>query len=708
MWDGTPPRQARGNRGNRGGRGNDPAGAPPRRPGPGMTPPPPSPRGGPSGARWGSGPAGAADPANPYRPYGQMGASSRLPVPYRPGTPGTVAQLGARQGIAVGVQDPDDTPAHAHKHIGFAIFHDGNPGHLWRGSVASALGEAVLSAGVVMWLAGLTLSPQVVAFAVAALGLPFLLAGPLGARFENAADPGRTLKWIGRLRILLALALIAMHYHTILPAVYGLLFMLSLCGRLHDALRTAVARTCLAPGELEHVANDMHIGASLAAVIGPLLATAVYALLGERILLVSVAAATIFLLSLNSESFLDTLHPTRRAFLLATPESGAAQDEWEQSRVFGLDDDTADSQDAMPGHEGESSDPEEARELKLPAWYQQGPQTAWQALADIRAGLGLAGTSPASTVALWAVSALSLVGGGLAALEVFYLFDRFGLPSLYLGPLLACESAGLALGALLAGDIRSGGSSRWRMLVGIIGVGAALAALAGALSIPMALAAAFVLGAANAIAVQSARRALLQGFDGIEQRALAASEGWVSALCGIVGALAFTAFYAGVPGTPLSGWPISELFLGIGGGLALSAVIFTVLMTRKPKVAAAASAAADSASELAADDSGDADDMDGEESDYLPAPGRGDAWDESRAGWTGEYDAGQDDYAASYGYQRTGYGPAARAGDGYDEDYNDAQYDDADEYDDYGEPPSRRSPPPPPNRSSRRNPRPRW
>ena len=692
MWDGTPPRQARGTRGEeRGAR---------RYPGPGMTPPPPS-RGGPSGTRRAAGPRGD-DASNPYRPYGQAGASSRLPAPYRPGVPGAAAQPAAYPGSAVGVLDPDDAPEHAHKHIGFAIFHDGNPGHLWRGSVASALGEAVVSAGVVMWLAGLTLSPQVVALAVVAMGLPFLLAGPLGARFENAADPSRPLKWIGRLRILLTLALIAMHYHTILPVVYGLLFAISLFGRLHDALRTAAIRTCLAQGELEHVANDMHIGASLAAVVGPLLATACYVLLGERIQLVSVMAATIFLLSLNSDGFLDPLRPTRRDFLLATPGSAQSHDEWEQSRTFSLDEEIgADGKEALASDE-EELDSEEARELKLPVWYQQGPETAWQALADIRAGIGLAGTTPASTVALWAISALSLVGGGVAVLEVFYLYDRFGLPSLYLGALLACESAGLAFGALLAGEARSGGWKA-RLMMGIVGAGVALVVLAAAPLLLVALIAAFALGVANALAAQSARRALFDGFDGIEQRALAASESWIAALCGVVGALAFTAFYAGVPGSRLTPWPISELLLFTGGGLVLSAVVFVVLMRRKPK--SAVSIAVDLPAAGDADADGEVDDMDDEESDYLRSSDRDGEWGESRAGWTGEYAAERDDYAASADdYRRTGYRPAARgrAGNEYDDDEHDGDYD---EYDEYDEPPSRRGPPP--SRSSRRNPRPR-
>ncbi|MGH2515955.1 MAG: hypothetical protein ACRDHP_09905, partial [Ktedonobacterales bacterium] len=269
MRDGTPPRGPRGPRGS----GEDIPGRRYDR-----TPPPP-PRYPPS-----RGSAPSVRPDNPYRPFGES-ASSRLPVPYQRATLGTFNRLPA-SGQAYAADAAEDVEPHRRR-LGFAIFHDGNPGHLWRGSVASTLGEGTLGVGVLIWLAALTVSPLDVALGVLALGLPFVLAGPLAARFESSPEPGVPLRWLNRLRVLLALGFIAMHFHTILPVVYLLLFAVSLCGRLHDALRVAVVRTCLARGEPEHVANDLYIGSALAAVLGPLVATFCYILLGERILLIA-------------------------------------------------------------------------------------------------------------------------------------------------------------------------------------------------------------------------------------------------------------------------------------------------------------------------------------------------------------------------------------------------------------------------------------
>jgi hypothetical protein len=271
-----------------------------------------------------------------------------------------------------------------HHRLGISIFHDGNLGHLWRGEFFSRLGEAVLSVGVVMWLAGLYRSPLVIAAALLALGLPFILAGPLAAGLQNARRPDAVLKWLGRLRILLALSFVALHYRTDLRLVFAALFVVSLCGRLRDAARVSAVRVCLTPGEPEHVANDLHIGAAVAAVLGPLLATLLYVLLGERILAVSIGAVAFFALSANSETFLDALPERRRAFLLARPVVSHSDDEAEDD----WDDDEA------PGAAANGADlaSEGRREELLPAWYQQGPPHAAEALADIRAGLGLAGT----------------------------------------------------------------------------------------------------------------------------------------------------------------------------------------------------------------------------------------------------------------------------------------------------------------------------
>jgi hypothetical protein len=605
---------------------------------------------------------------DPYRPYGE-GTNTRVTAQRNLAATGnwTAASMASMTAV----------PAAPRHHLGIAIFHDGNPGHLWRGSVASNLAEAVLGVGAIMWLADFTQSPVAVALAVVALGLPFLLAGPMAARFENAKEPRTPLKWVGRLRLLFVLGLIAMHYHTILLAVYALLFVISYCGRLHDALRTAAIRTCLAPGEPEHVANDIAIGSALSAVLGPLLATLFYLLLGQRILLVGIGGAILCLISMNSENFLDALPEQKRAFLLATPETAHAD-----ATAAGLPD-VADDED--------EDDAEARRELGLPEWYQQGPKHAFQAMADLRAGLGLAGGATGTSVALWALGALAFVGGGLAALEVFYITGVVLLPAFYLGPLLAAEGGGLALGVLWASGATAKGSWRGIFLVGIVGSGVALLALASFPIMPVALAIAFVLGLMNALAVSGARYVLLAGFDGVERRAIASAEGWIGAFCGVLGALAFIPFLADPTGAPFplhlpvqtAAMPAGTLLSLTGIAVMASGIVFGMLLnTNKKRTAKARKKGAG-----ASTSKGRVPGATGEQSAYLPAADD-DGWGDTGMhtgmhGWneTGEHGWGDtgmhtgahgDPYAESrVGYDTTGYRSAADLDAYDDQDYDD-------------------------------------
>ncbi len=628
--------------------------------------------------------ASANDPYNPYQPY--------QPRQSYPGGGRTLASglsggmSSARARVPGGTFSEVALPA-AHHHLGVSIFHDGNIGHLWRGEFFSRLAEAVISAGVIMWLAALYRSPLVVAVAVFALAFPFVIAGPAAARFQSVKRPDLMLTWLGRIRIVLALGLVVMHYRTLLPIIFLLLFAISLLGRFSDALRVAAARACLAPGEPEHVVSDLHIGASVAAVLGPLLATLLYVLLGERILAVSIGAVAFFALSANSEMFLDALPERRRAFMLAVPDT--------------LDDEEEDETETL-----KRPSPEERREHGLPAWYQQGPSRGREGWADLRAGLGLAGTGGGSTAAIWALGALALIGGGLASLEVFYVLYRLQLPEFYLGPLLAAEGGGLALGALLAG----GFARSWRIALfgGMALAGVAMLGLAWFPLLPGPLLWMFVLGIANAVAASGASRVLTTGFSGVEQRALGAAEAWVTALGAAIGSLALALFYEEafvLPGgktfkLPFHTYPIEKLIELMGGALIAGAVIFAVLSfvlgkQRAPKASEAASLSPTRA-RLAAFQA---------DKVQIGAAAAWDHPDEDEGGWgEAEDDAPDDRYAASGayddGYDNTGYDNTGYDNTGYGPARRDRYVPDEDDYDD----------PPRGSRggSSSRNPRPRW
>jgi hypothetical protein len=556
----------------------------------------------------------------------------------------------------------------APRHHLFSFFHDGNAGHLWRGEVVSLLGESLFGVGAIMWLMYLVGTPSAIVVAALAMSVPYLLAGPLAVPLQNSKDPGGALRWIGRIRAVLALGLVPMHYHTILPIVYLLLFGVSLCGRLRAGGRIAATHVCLAAGELEHVSDDLHVGSAIATVVGPLLALVLFVGLGERILLVSAVAFVLFLINANSDGFLDPLPPTRRAFLLARPEAA---------------DYAAHADDHGPEEDEEAADPERLREERLPEWYQQGPQRLGQWRREVRDGLALAGASTGGAIALCALGLLALVGGGLSVLEVFYLTDMLQQPAFYLAPLVAAEAGGAALGLALVGAAGRR-SARPLTIAGMVIAGVMLAGLAIQSRLPVVFGIAFGLGVATAAAITGARLMLSAGASGRERLALATGEEFVTTLCCVLGAPLFGVFYVGSalahPLAPLAryfpGWPIADLLLGTGAGLMVAAVLGGVLAVRPLRSSRKGGRSRRGGLQRgrvpAVEDEdggwGDGDSREWESAGYPSAEWRSAGYD---AGYTGEYDASRELGSM------TGYGPAT----GYESTYGPA----TSEYEDYGD-----------------------
>ncbi|MDE3231260.1 MAG: hypothetical protein KGO05_15380, partial [Chloroflexota bacterium] len=385
------------------------------------------------------------------------------------------------------------------------------------------------------------------------------------------------------------LGIVGMHFLTIYPLLYVLLFVIGMSGRLRQSLRVAASRACLAPGELELVTNDLYVGSAVAAVVGPLLGAVLFLALGDRIILVAVAAALLFLLAGNSDGMLDALPEAQRGFLQATPATVAPDNATRDELLAAARDEQDTSADDVDDDDAPLT-PEQA-ELALPEWYQQGPQTPVQAAADIRVGLALAGGRRSSATALLALLALALAGGGLAALEVFYLVDHLNLPPLYLGVVVALEAGGLTLGALLASLPGFHALGPRLTLIGMALTGAALAVFGAAPNPIIAYAAALGMGVANALAITGAHAALRAGRDGAERRAMSASESFLTALASLFGALLFTLAYTApsrlhVGSLTLAAEPVSLLFTIAGAGLTLGAVILSItpgLREKKPR-----------------------------------------------------------------------------------------------------------------------------
>lgn len=318
-----------------------------------------------------------------------------------------------------------------------------------------------------------------------------------------------------------------------------------------------------------------------------------------------------------------------------------------------------------------------------------------QEWADIGAGFGLAGGQRASFLGLLAVVAVALVAGGLSVVEVLYVTGDMGLASFYLGPLLAAEGAGVAVGAFLAEDALRKVHPRALTILGLAGSGCGVGLLAVMPLLPQAFVAALVLGCANALALSGARRLVRGSFVGAERRALSAAESLATALAGIVGALTF-AYAAGgksalaLPGhstAASSGLPLGEVLLGMGACLIAAAVLVLVagvLPGRRARTAAPHDAASTNF---------DGDDLT-PSSAYLPAVDD-DEWEAAPRSSRGRGGYRDDEYSSehdAYGDDEEGdsaYGPASSRYSGRFDAYDSAEYEQPDD-DEYNDPPSRR------------------
>lgn len=427
----------------------------------------------------------------------------------------------------------------------------------------------------------------------------------------------------------------------------------------------------------------------------------------EHIILVAIGALICYLLSSNSESFPDALPPERRAFLHAQPILPSASERELRHQADDMDDDEAHATGGVRIPDDDLADPALRRERDLPVWYVQGPQSIGQGIRDIRDGLGVVSTTPGGTLALGAIALCAFVGGGLATILLPFLVYGLSLSLFELGPVLAAEGAGIALGATLFGGRSERSRPAVRLTLGLALAGAGLVLLVLLRSAPVLYAGALVYGLGGAVAVLGARLILYTRRNGPEQRAVAASEDFITALAAVLGALTFPVFTFGTLFVPQAakfarffpGWPLADGVLGAGAALGIAGVAVFLLLSRKPdakktnaaektekapqyttgRVAAMPSGALGSR----LDDFGMDDDEGGDDFADSRSLSAGASWRDESRGW--ERPSGR---RGLRDYDETGddstYGPATGYGTGYGTGYQ-PRYGGYDDEDDQGD-----------------------
>jgi MFS family permease len=283
-------------------------------------------------------------------------------------------------------------------------------GLLWLGQTISVIGDFVFDTTLVVWIAtslarGQSWAPLAVSGVLLATSAPALLVGPVAGVFVDRWNKRRTMLAMDALRVVLVLVLLPATGLIPLPgvdgaqislgwklgAVYAVVFLLNACGRFFRPASLTLVGDLVPQAQQARAMGMLRTSESLAILIGPALATPLL-----------VAFGPYWALAINALSFLVSF-----VTILAI----AAPREATQPHVAGRG--------------------SFAREFF--------------------AGVGYFFRSPVLRALGIGAFIVMLGGGGLNALDVFFVTDNLHTqPALY-GLLAAAQGIGMLLGAILAG-----------------------------------------------------------------------------------------------------------------------------------------------------------------------------------------------------------------------------------------------------------------
>src|SRR5262245_42725730 len=285
-----------------------------------------------------------------------------------------------------------------------------NFGLLWLGQTISVIGDFVFETTLVVWIAtslakDQSWAPLAVSGGLLAASVPVLLVGPIAGVFVDRWNKRRTMLAVDAMRVVLVLALLPATGLIPLPglantqlslgwklgAVYAVVFLLTACGRFFRPASFALIGDLVPEAQQARAMGMLQTSASLAILIGPALATPLL-----------VAFGPYWALGINAASFLVSFVTI---LAIAAPR--------EETRA-----------DAA----GRSSF---AREF-------------FAGIGDFFHSRVLRALGIGAFIVM-------LGGGGLNALDVFFVTDNLHTtPALY-GLLATAQGLGMLLGAVLAG-----------------------------------------------------------------------------------------------------------------------------------------------------------------------------------------------------------------------------------------------------------------
>jgi MFS family permease len=167
---------------------------------------------------------------------------------------------------------------------------------LWAGGTVSGLGDIVFATTLALWIVadlahGRTWAPLAVSGALLAAALPDVLVGPLAGVFVDRWDRRQTMLIMDALRAALVASLLLPTGIVALPGVhppaalalgsiYAAVFLAGVCGQFFGPSRMAAIGALVAERERPRASSLTQASSSLATIVGPPIAAALYFALG--------------------------------------------------------------------------------------------------------------------------------------------------------------------------------------------------------------------------------------------------------------------------------------------------------------------------------------------------------------------------------------------------------------------------------------------
>jgi MFS family permease len=429
---------------------------------------------------------------------------------------------------------------------------------LWLKHCMTALGDALFSTTLIIWLATQTGSALYVALALFALGLPYALCGP----FADAATERWSRRKImfvtdvvrGILTFLLPLALLPFFSpHRALALICLLCFFIGAMARFSQAAQRAALNVIVPPSEHARGISRVQGSVALITIFGPILAAVLFVLLGQNPIPGMLFASFVLLLSAGGAQAMDR-RLTQKVMAIRARQ---------RERGLGPDGRPLSPED-LGNEEAEEMDDEEI-------WIRSTFKAGWaNGVGALRLVLR---QRPFGTIA-GMVALIAFAGGMMNALEVFFVSSYLHRAFPYAGLMLSAHATGVLLGSVWFQQLDAHLRPEKVFAYAALGMGLTTAGFVSSRVFVAGLLWAAAVGVTNGLMLFAAQTALVETGERKHFLRLLAGYDMLTALLGVLGILLGGALARLLTiGTVLGGASLIVLLVGF---LAL------LLLSRKP------------------------------------------------------------------------------------------------------------------------------